>query len=1347
MERSYLTPSEMLEFQKFYGFTSAEVDEFLSQGIDPLHWFRSELSLSDNMSGLMSLTSDTNKALLAIQHADETKRTFEKQECNRVAFQACVYLSGDDLGIKTPIVFDTGCSFSLTPFLEDFVGELEAADIDEMQGINNSIAVKGVGWVEWTIRDVFGNTCVVRTRAYYVPESHMRLFSPQKYCKENGRGPYGYFDYEKLEFTTVEGVKLTFPWSSDGNLPIMYLDNSALHVGVPRDMEVYLQSEKLLEELQSILSSDNYNLDNPTKELSLIHCRAAHAGCGWLQELMHKRKGHIGSSSNERIIPTKYATCKTTKPPKCAACLMAKQHRRGPGSQRVINRPEYDMAIRRDAREAGSDVSMDQWIVSTLGRLPHTKGKEQDKDRYHGGTIYFDHHSAYIHLEPQVSLAIGETLEGKHRFEAFAARHGVKLRNFRTDNHPFNSKEFLEDLDLQDQTITFSGVGAHHQAGVAERAIQTVTHWARAMMMEQLLRWPDEFDPANWAFALEHAVYVWNHMPRARNGLSPIELFTGTKTPSYDPALTNLRIWGCPAWTLDPKLQDGHKLPKFTARSRCGMYLGSSPKHSDSIGRILNLETGHVSPQFHVVYDEMFSTVNGSISPDVVLDEDLWQGLFEFQGYADYLDPEDRKNPAVMERVQDMYDSFSSRTPVPEGDGTFSPIEPPDELDYGTSIPEEPDDEPRYVTRSGRQVKKGKHKNDPLYAATISTTPARTSDKTNPHLSHQYLAGGIGQRKVKCKELNNAALHGLDWNPSSFLTGSSVDTKRVLLRLLRNFDEGSWDPMALGAKSNSVDTFTWAEAMNGPNAEGFTKAATIEYETLKKMEVWDVVTRQPWMHVLPGTWTFRVKRFTDGAIRKLKARFCARGDRQIQGVDYFDTWAPVVSWNTIRLLLVLSAVLDLATRQVDYTAAFVHAEIDKPPNWNSMTPQERDRWGIYLEMPKGFQEHGKVLKLKKSLYGLCQAPRLWGEHLKKNLEKAGFRQAVEVDACLFISDKVICVTYVDDTLFFARDMADIDAAIQALKDQDMTLEVEDSVAGFLGVQVSRDEKTGKVQMTQTGLIDRIIEALGCEDLPPADTPADTVLGKDEFGDPAACTFNYASVQGMIWYLERHSRPDISFAASQTARFAFNPKRSHELALIRIGQYLKKTRTKGLIYEPFDSKHFQMDCHVDSDFMGLYGKEQRSDPDNVKSRTGYVISINGCPITWASRLQDSISLSTMMAEYYALSTAMREVIPLRDLVKVVAKASGLEEDCATDFKVIVWEDNDGCWTLANMDPGQHTPRSKFYDCKVHWFRSHLKDGTDRIRVEKIDTKEQLADIFTKPLPKAVFEYLRKKMMGW
>ena len=121
-------------------------------------------------------------------------------------------------------------------------------------------------------------------------------------------------------------------------------------------------------------------------------------------------------------------------------------------------------------------------------------------------------------------------------------------------------------------------------------------------------------------------------------------------------------------------------------------------------------------------------------------------------------------------------------------------------------------------------------------------------------------------------------------------------------------------------------------------------------------------------------------------------------------------------------------------------------------------------------------------------------------------------------------------------------------------------------------------------MTQTGLIDRIITALRCDDLEGADTPAVETLGKDEFGDPPSCTFNYASVIGMIWYLERHTRPDLGFAASQCARFSFNPKRSHELALIRIGQYLKKTRKRGLIYKPFDTNKLQMDVHVDSDFM-------------------------------------------------------------------------------------------------------------------------------------------------------------------
>ena len=167
----------------------------------------------------------------------------------------------------------------------------------------------------------------------------------------------------------------------------------------------------------------------------------------------------------------------------------------------------------------------------------------------------------------------------------------------------------------------------------------------------------------------------------------------------------------------------------------------------------------------------------------------------------------------------------------------------------------------------------------------------------------------------------------------------------------------------------------------------------------------------------------------------------------------------------------------------------------------------------------------------------------------------------------------------------------------------------------------------------------------------------------------------------------NSRPELTFAVSQAARFSFCHKRSHELALIRISQYLKGTTDKGLMLIPIVTDTFTMDAYVDSDFLGIYGKEERADPDNVRSRTGYVIKLNGCPICWNSHLQDSICVSTMMAEYYALSTCMREVLPLRDLVKKVAIGCGLDETCQTTFKVTVWEDNIGALTLGNLEPGR------------------------------------------------------------
>ena len=357
-----------------------------------------------------------------------------------------------------------------------------------------------------------------------------------------------------------------------------------------------------------------------------------------------------------------------------------------------------------------------------------------------------------------------------------------------------------------------------------------------------------------------------------------------------------------------------------------------------------------------------------------------------------------------------------------------------------------------------------------------------------------YQAGKDPKQKLRAGALNDQYLNALNWKLAINLICSN-DMRGMMAMMHENTDPEyntvEWmHPMFLGAKANSEDNPTWEEAMNGPNRKGYWEACEKELNTLDSdKNAWDVVDREPWMNVLPSTWAFKCKRFPSGDIRKLKARFCVRGDRQVEGVDYFDTFAPVVNWTTVRLMLILSIVLGLSTKQVDYTAAFVHAPIDKDPDWDNLTEEEQEKRGVYVDMPRGFSQPGKVLKLNRSLYGLKQSPRNFFQHLKGKLENIGFESAEAVDPCLFISDKVICLVYVDDTLFYSPRQEYIDEVIQQLQEQGMDLEVEGSVAGFLGVHIERNEQDDSIKLTQRGLAKRIIDTLQIDHLPKKHTPA------------------------------------------------------------------------------------------------------------------------------------------------------------------------------------------------------------------------------------------------------------------
>ena len=446
-------------------------------------------------------------------------------------------------------------------------------------------------------------------------------------------------------------------------------------------------------------------------------------------------------------------------------------------------------------------------------------------------------------------------------------------------------------------------------------------------------------------------------------------------------------------------------------------------------------------------------------------------------------------------------------------------------------------------------------------------------------------------------------------------------------------------------------------------------------------------------------------------------------------------FTPVVQWSMVRLMLVMTCILKLKTVSIDFSNAFVQADIPKGK-------------AVYIECPKGYEPaNGKdmVLMLNKSLYGQAEAPRLWYEKLKKGLEDRGFKLS-KVDPCLFFSKKVIVVSYVDDCILFAKCKADIDALIQSFKDDgdkynwEMTVE-EGGISKYLGIKI-HNLPGGAFKFMQPGLVKRILEVTKMTNCNTKMTLTKVVapLGTDANGKPAKCDWEYASVVGMLLFLASHSYPDISFAVHQCTRFTHCTCMSHEEAVLRICHYLKGTADEGLILKP--SNVLKVDSYVDADFAGLWGAKDPHDPICAKSRTGFVITFANCPIHWVSKLQTEIALSTLHAKYVALSQSLCDLLPLKSLVHEVVTALKLPNDLKYTTKSTMFEDNQGAITVASSP--RLTLTSKHIAIKYHWFRGHI--GKE-FEIEHVKSEKQLADLFTKGLQGVHFSRIHKLLCGW
>jgi hypothetical protein len=979
-----------------------------------------------------------------------------------------------------------------------------------------------------------------------------------------------------------------------------------------------------------------------------------------------------------------------------------------------------------------------------------------------------DHASCKIFHHPQVSLDAAETIRGKQLVEAAASNIGRSVKAYHSDNGIFSSEEFRGHCNHLGQSLSFSGVGAHHQNGVAERSIGTVSRLARANLIHLQLCWPDRANLNLWALAMNYAVWVYNRLPNdALGGLSPDEFWTGTRSNHID--LRRAHVFGCPVYVLDAALQDNKKIPKWKSRARMGMFVGFSTEHSSLVPLVLNLRTGSISPQYHVIFDDKFETVP-SLNISVTNIDNTFAELYNTNSDF-YLDPVEEDDHVIIPSLEAEWDVDASEGDIPavgsegaiptgvsEGASTIADSE-------GVHVSE--GDTSRYPSRSTRNQ-------NPVYTAAVAlaTLPLGMAlhtwaqppssflndpRETDYHPNAKLTYGSLDENSLlRTSWESEAAVFSVGYGGSTLNQPWDVDhdfgidaPDPQLARVQSLMEPSLFDPpgdpiissvqphvFAAKARANSADNPSYEQAMNGEHRREYYLAAKKELSTLQDdLNCWSVVPWHKRMNVLHSTWAFKCKRYPDGRVKQFKARFCARGDQQQEGIDYFETWSPVVQWTTVRVMMILSVILGLKTHQADITAAFVHA---------TLPPEEE----VFIRQPQGFIKPGTtkyshVLRLNRALYGLKQAPRHFFKYLATHLIKHGLKQS-EYDPCLFIGPDVIAVVYVDDILLYSLKEDPIDRLITQLKDDGIWIRKEDSAAGFLGVDMKHQK--GCITLSQTGLIERIITAMGLhsEYSTSKDTPAETSpLPRDINGEPDDSLINYPSVIGMLLYLSGHTRPDISFAVHQCARYTFKPTVRHVKALKRIGRYLKGTRTKGLIMSP--SSTLSVDCYPDADFAGLYNTEDAQDPHCVRSRTGFIILLAGVPVLWFSKLQGEIALSTMEAEYIALSQSCKSLFPLLDQIRELGSAVGLPVEEYTNMHVKIHEDNVGALTLGKLEPRRMTPRSKHYAIKYHWFREQIEPR--KIKLVKIATKDQLGDMFTKGLGSVPFSYLRSKIMGW
>jgi transposase InsO family protein len=510
-----------------------------------------------------------------------------------------------------------------------------------------------------------------------------------------------------------------------------------------------------------------------------------------------------------------------------------------------------------------------------------------------------------------------------------------------------------------------------------------------------------------------------------------------------------------------------------------------------------------------------------------------------------------------------------------------------------------------------------------------------------------------------------------------------------------------------------TDPISYNQAMNGPNAKQWESAINSEYDSLIENDTWELAELPPGRKAISTKWVFKTKKNQDGSIHKHKARLVARGFKQQEGIDYTETFSPVVRITTIRLLIAISAIQDLEMSQLDIKTAFLYGTIDEE---------------IYVTQPEGRIKKGQehlVCRLNKSLYGLKQAPRIWNEHIHQFFVNNGLQQT-KADPCVFTWRDahhmlIVCI-WVDDILIFTNCPSKRTSLVNNLQKRYQTTDLGD-LNYIVGLEVHRDRGTQSISLCQLQYLESKIEAFGQTAAQPISIPLSPGVCFDSVALNIPSKAPYREAVGGLMYAMTSTRPDIAFATSFMSQYFDSYGSAHWNAAKRIFQYLNATKDLQLQYCG-RNKSVDLEVYVDADFANC--------PDDRKSRSGYVILMAGAAISWYSKKQQTIALSTAEAEYVAATSAVQEVLWLRSLLGEL----GFPQTSPTT----VFEDNQACIAITT-NPITNS-RTKHIDIKYHWLREKVLSRD--VAFQYCPSRDMAADIFTKALPKPAFTSCRCRL---